>query len=30
MTDGMRLALESGMGHEREFVRFWREVLGNP
>jgi len=30
MTDGMRLSLESGMGHEREFVRFWREVLGNP
>jgi DNA-binding PadR family transcriptional regulator len=26
MTDGMRLALESGMGHEREFVRFWGEV----
>jgi PadR family transcriptional regulator AphA len=29
MTEGMRLSLESGMGHEREFVRFWREVLSN-
>lgn len=27
MTDGMRLALESGMGHEREFVRFWSAVV---
>jgi PadR family transcriptional regulator AphA len=30
MTEGMRLALESGMGHEREFVRFWREILSSP
>jgi DNA-binding PadR family transcriptional regulator len=30
MTEGMRLALESGMGHEREFVRFWSEVLRTP
>ena len=26
MTDGMRLALESGIGHEREFVRFWESL----
>jgi DNA-binding PadR family transcriptional regulator len=26
MTEGMRLALESGMGHEREFVRFWSAI----
>ena len=26
MPEGMRLALESGIGHEREFVRFWRGV----
>ena len=26
MTQGMRLALESGMGHEREFVRFWSAI----
>jgi len=24
---GMRLALESGIGHEREYVRFWSKVL---
>src|SRR3954451_18194854 len=24
---GMRLALESGIGHEREYVRFWSQVL---
>jgi DNA-binding PadR family transcriptional regulator len=24
MSDGARLALESGIGHEREWVRFWR------
>jgi DNA-binding PadR family transcriptional regulator len=29
MTDGMRLALESGIGHEREFVRYW-ERLAKP
>jgi DNA-binding PadR family transcriptional regulator len=23
MTEGMRLALEAGIGHEREYVRFW-------
>jgi PadR family transcriptional regulator, regulatory protein AphA len=23
---GMRLALEAGIGHEREFVRFWSEL----
>jgi DNA-binding PadR family transcriptional regulator len=28
MPDGMRLALESGIGHEREYVRFWGEVAG--
>jgi DNA-binding PadR family transcriptional regulator len=27
MPAGQRLALESGIGHEREFVRFWRELL---
>jgi DNA-binding PadR family transcriptional regulator len=27
MTEGMRLALESGIGHEREYVRFWTRVL---
>jgi DNA-binding PadR family transcriptional regulator len=26
MTEGMRLALESGIGHEREYVRFWTRV----
>ncbi len=26
MTPGMRLALEAGMAHEREYVRFWSEV----
>jgi DNA-binding PadR family transcriptional regulator len=26
MAEGMRLALESGMGHEREFVRFWGAI----
>ena len=24
---GMRLALEAGIGHEREYVRFWSRVL---
>jgi DNA-binding PadR family transcriptional regulator len=24
---GVRLALESGIGHEREYVRFWNQVL---
>ena len=27
MPDSMRLALESGLGHEREYVRFWSRVL---
>jgi DNA-binding PadR family transcriptional regulator len=27
MPRGMRLALEAGIGHEREFVRFWSQVL---
>jgi PadR family transcriptional regulator, regulatory protein AphA len=26
MPRGMRLALEAGIGHEREFVRFWSEL----
>ena len=24
--DGVRLALESGIGHEREYIRFWKRV----
>jgi DNA-binding PadR family transcriptional regulator len=27
MPDGMRLALECGLGHEREYVRYWKKVL---
>ena len=27
MPTGMRLALEAGIGHEREYVRFWSQVL---
>jgi DNA-binding PadR family transcriptional regulator len=27
MPDGMRLALEGGIGHQREYVRFWSRVL---
>jgi DNA-binding PadR family transcriptional regulator len=27
MPGGMRLALEGGIGHQREYVRFWRRVL---
>ena len=30
MTSGMRLALESGIGHQREYVRFWSRVLEEP
>jgi PadR family transcriptional regulator, regulatory protein AphA len=30
MPAGMRLALESGIGHEREYVRFWSRVLKEP
>jgi PadR family transcriptional regulator, regulatory protein AphA len=26
MTDGMRLALEAGIGHEREYIRFWSRL----
>jgi DNA-binding PadR family transcriptional regulator len=26
MPEGMRLALEAGIGHEREFVRFWSRL----
>ena len=26
MPDGMRLALEAGIGHEREFIRFWSRL----
>lgn len=27
MPSGMRLALESGIGHEREFIRFWKRLV---
>jgi PadR family transcriptional regulator, regulatory protein AphA len=27
MPNGMRLALEAGIGHEREFIRFWSRLL---
>ena len=30
MTEGARLALEAGIGHEREYIRFWTEVLERP
>jgi hypothetical protein len=26
MPSGMRLALEAGIGHEREYVRFWSRL----
>jgi DNA-binding PadR family transcriptional regulator len=26
MSEGMRLVLEAGIGHEREYVRFWSRV----
>jgi PadR family transcriptional regulator, regulatory protein AphA len=26
MPEGMRLALEAGIGHEREWLRFWRNL----
>ncbi len=26
MTEGMRLALECGLGHEREYVRYWKKL----
>jgi PadR family transcriptional regulator, regulatory protein AphA len=28
MPEGMRLALECGMGHEREYVRYWKKLVG--
>lgn len=30
MTEGMRLALEAGIGHEREYVRFWSRLSTGP
>ena len=27
-TGGPRLALEAGIGHEREYVRFWTKLAG--
>lgn len=30
MTEGMRLALEAGIGHEREYVRFWSRLSQVP
>ena len=27
--DGVRLSLEAGLGHEREWVRFWRRVASS-
>ena len=29
MPHGMWLTLESGIGHEREYIRFWESVAGN-
>jgi hypothetical protein len=26
MSEGMRLALEAGIGHAREYVRFWSRL----
>jgi PadR family transcriptional regulator, regulatory protein AphA len=26
LPEGVRLALEAGLGHEREWVRFWRKI----
>jgi PadR family transcriptional regulator, regulatory protein AphA len=28
MPEGMRLALECGIGHEREYVRYWKTLVG--
>jgi DNA-binding PadR family transcriptional regulator len=28
MPEGMRLALEAGIGHEREYLRFWQDLEG--
>jgi DNA-binding PadR family transcriptional regulator len=30
LPEGVRLALEAGIGHEREWVRFWRSVMRPP
>jgi PadR family transcriptional regulator AphA len=30
MTEGMRLALEAGIAHEREYVRFWSRLTRRP
>ncbi len=29
MPAGMRLALELGIGHEKEFIRFWKRLRGS-
>jgi hypothetical protein len=26
MPDGQRLALDAGIGHEREYIRFWKSL----
>lgn len=28
MPEGMRLALECGIGHEREYIRYWKKLAG--
>jgi DNA-binding PadR family transcriptional regulator len=30
VREGVRLALEAGIGHEREYIRFWTRVLEGP
>jgi DNA-binding PadR family transcriptional regulator len=30
LSDGVRLSLESGIGHEREYVRFWSRLRKSP
>lgn len=27
LTDGQRIALEIGLGHEREYLRFWKSLI---
>ncbi len=27
MSDGQRLALECGIGHEREYIRYWQKLI---
>lgn len=27
LTEGQRLALEIGLGHEREYLRFWKQLI---